>query len=49
MRIVIVKLMASQALIKFLLGSRYVFRSLHFITNRLGDLSMLEMTTAQND
>jgi hypothetical protein len=38
----IVKLMASQALIKFSLGLRFVFEYLHYISNRLGDMSIQE-------
>jgi hypothetical protein len=49
MGIIIVKSMVSQALIEFLAGSRSVFRSLHFIANQLGDLSMQERTMGQND
>jgi hypothetical protein len=38
----IVKLMASQALIKLSLSSRFVFGYLHYFANWLGDLSMQE-------
>jgi hypothetical protein len=41
-----VKSMASQALIKFLAGSRSMFGSLHFIANQFGDLNMQESTMA---
>jgi hypothetical protein len=37
---IIVKSMTFQGLAKFSLGSRFVFESLHFIANQLGDLTM---------
>jgi hypothetical protein len=43
MKIIVMKSMASQALTKFSLGSSFVFRSLHFIANQLGELSMQEL------
>jgi hypothetical protein len=42
MKIIIVKSMEFQALIKFSPVSRFMFRSLHFITNQLGDMIMQE-------
>jgi hypothetical protein len=41
-KIIIVKSMEFQALIKFLPVSRFMLGSLHFITTQLGDLMMQE-------
>jgi hypothetical protein len=43
MRIIIMKSMVSHALIMFSSSSRFVFGSMHFVANQLGDLSMQEL------
>jgi hypothetical protein len=48
MGIIIVKSMAFQALAMFSTGSRFVFGSLHFIVNQLGDLIMQEPEQQEN-
>jgi hypothetical protein len=48
MGIINVKLIALQALATFLWGVRFVFGSLHFIANQLGDLSMKELEQQEN-
>jgi hypothetical protein len=48
MGIIIMKSMAFQALAMFSMGSRFVFGSLHFIVNQLGDLIMQEPEQQEN-